>query len=162
VCFLGLKGKELIGFFRKQVKLEEKIAESVNRSLETIANPVVKGVLRGISLDSLKHAEIYRAAIEMFSASPSLTEEDLDQLRAVVGKHVEDEERALEGIKSFLDKTEDERIKLLLESIASDERRHHELLIKVMDMVVGKETITEADWWEFVWKSVPFHGAPGG
>jgi len=28
--------------------------------------------------------------------------------------------------------------------------------------VVRGETITEDDWWEFLWRDVPFHGAPGG
>jgi len=27
---------------------------------------------------------------------------------------------------------------------------------------VRGETITEDDWWDFLWQGVPFHGAPGG
>jgi len=28
--------------------------------------------------------------------------------------------------------------------------------------VVKGETITDDEWWEMLWKNVPFHGAPGG
>jgi len=44
----------------------------------------------------------------------------------------------------------------------ADEKRHHELLKMVLEILVRGETITEADWWELLWKNVPFHGAPGG
>jgi len=29
-------------------------------------------------------------------------------------------------------------------------------------VLVRGETITEEDWWNLLWKNVPFHGAPGG
>jgi hypothetical protein len=43
-----------------------------------------------------------------------------------------------------------------------DEKRHHELLKMVLEILVRGEAITEADWWDLLWKNVPFHGAPGG
>jgi hypothetical protein len=30
------------------------------------------------------------------------------------------------------------------------------------EIIIHGETITEADWWDIMWKNVPFHGAPGG
>jgi len=119
-------------------------------------------VLKGISLDSLKHAEIYKAAIEVVSFPPALTEEELNRLKKAVKKHIEDEEKAMKYINYGIEKTKNEKIKFLLESIASDEKRHHELLNKIMDIVVRGETITDDDWWDFLWQGVPFHGAPGG
>lgn len=54
---------ELVAFLKKQIKIENKIVESLNSSLREIGNPTVKGVLKGISLDSVKHAEIYASAL---------------------------------------------------------------------------------------------------
>jgi len=162
VRLLSSSEKELVSFFKEQVKLEESIVKSINQALETITNPVVKGVLKGISLDSLKHAEIYKAAIEVASVAPALSQEEFDRLKEVVKRHVEDEERVIERVENAAEKTKNEKVKFLLESIALDENRHHELLKKIMDIVVRGETITEADWWEFLWRNVPFHGAPGG
>lgn len=160
--FLGHAEKELISFFQEQVKLEEEIVKSLNKALRTITNPVAKGVLKGISLDSVKHAEIYRAAIEVISVPPALTGDEFDRLKKTVGKHIEDEDRVIERLNEAIRKTKNEKIKFLLESVASDEKRHHDLLNRIMGIVVRGETITEEDWWEFLWRDVPFHGAPGG
>ncbi|MEM0049202.1 MAG: hypothetical protein QW424_04785 [Candidatus Bathyarchaeia archaeon] len=51
---------------------------------------------------------------------------------------------------------------MLLTAILADERRHHELLKRVLEIIIRGETITEDEWWEFIWRNVPFHGAPGG
>ncbi len=68
----------------------------------------------------------------------------------------------MERLNYVIAKTRNEKVKFLLESIASDEKRHHDLLNKIMSTVVRGETITEGDWWDFLWRNVPFHGAPGG
>lgn len=152
----------LIEFFKEQVKLEEQIVKSVNESLRELPNPIVKAVLGGIALDSAKHAQIYKAAIELTSFPPALSEEEFNRLKTVVRKHIEDEDKAIDRLKNAIRKTKSEKIKFLLKSIALDEKKHHELLNKIMSIVVKGETITEEDWWEFLWRNVPFHGAPGG
>lgn len=154
--------EEWARFFEEQVELEEEIVKSMNQALKTLTNPVVIGILKGISLDSMKHAQIYRAAIEISSATPAVTQEEFDRLRKTVKEHIVYEERAIDRLNRVRKKTENEKLKFLLESILSDERRHHKLLNKIMDIVVRGETITEEDWWEFLWGDVPFHGAPGG
>jgi rubrerythrin len=57
---------------------------------------------------------------------------------------------------------ENAKVKLLVEAILADEKRHHELLKMVLEILVKGETITEDDWWDILWKNVPFHGSPGG
>ena len=162
MAFLSLTEEELISFFREQVKLEEKIVESLSRTLETITNPVAKGVLKGISLDSLKHAEIYKAAIEVSSVPQALTEEEFYRLKEDVERHIENEERVIGRLQKAIKETRNEKVIFLLESIVKDEERHHALLSEIMNIVVRGETITKADWWDFLWRNVPFHGAPGG
>jgi rubrerythrin len=159
---LSSKQPKLMKFFKEQIKLEEEIVESMDQALRTLTNPVVKGVLKGISLDSMKHAEIYKAAVEVMSVPPALTEEEFDRLKETVKKHVEYEERVMERLSYVIEKTRNEKVKFLLESIVSDEKRHHDLLNDIMSVVVRGETITEGDWWDFLWRNVPFHGAPGG
>lgn len=153
---------ELARFFDEQVQLEEEIVKSMNQALKTLTNPVVKGVLKGISLDSMKHAEIYRAAIKMASGPPALTQKEFDRLKETINKHIVYEERTIDRLNPIVKKTKNEKVKFLLESILSDEERHHKLLNAILEVVVRGETIAEEDWWEFLWKNVPFHGAPGG
>ena len=155
--------KELIRFLKEQIEIENKIVDSLNKSLDDIKNPSVRGVLKGISLDSVKHAEMYASAIKLLTEiGPTLKEEHLDEQRRLVEEHIEMEARLIKRISEKLPTTENEKVKLLLEAILTDERRHHKLLNEVLKILVRGETITEADWWDLLWKNVPFHGAPGG
>jgi rubrerythrin len=154
---------ELLEFLEEQIKVENKIVNSLNSALSELKNPPVKGVLKGISLDSVKHAEMYRSAVKLLtSVSPALTQEHLDKQKELVTEHIALEAKLIERIGKKLPGIANEKVKLLLRAILQDERRHHELLKRVLEILVRGETITEEDWWEILWKNVPFHGAPGG
>ena len=155
--------KELLDFLKEQIKIENKIVNSLNRTLRDIRNPAVKGVLKGISLDSVKHAEMYDAAVVLLTkVSQALSQEHLDKQRDLVQKHIRMEAELIKKITNIIPTVENEKVKLLLNAILWDEKRHHELLKKVLEILVSGETITEEDWWDVLWKYVPFHGAPGG
>lgn len=154
---------ELTGFLERQIEIENKIVESLDRSLREIGNPTVKGVLKGISLDSVKHAEMYASAVKLLtSVSQALTQEHLDAQRELVKEHIRIEAELIKRIGEVIPSIEDEKIRLLLNAILLDEKRHHSLLKEVLEILVRGETITEEDWWDVLWKNVPFHGAPGG
>jgi rubrerythrin len=159
-----LKAKnDLINFMKAQIKIENEIVDSLNNALVEIKNPPVKGVLKGISLDSVKHAEMYAAATELLtSISQALGQEHLDKQKTLVEKHIRMEAELIEKISKVLPSVENAKVKLLLNAILADEKRHHELLKMVLEILVRGETITEEDWWDLLWKNVPFHGAPGG
>lgn len=154
---------DLVKFLKDQIKVENKIVDSLNKSLPEIGNQTVKGVLKGISLDSVKHAEMYASAVSLLtSVGKALTQENLDMQKDLVEKHIQLEAELIEKIGKMLPSVKDKKVRLLLNAILSDEKRHHELLKKVLEILVKGETITEADWWDILWKDVPFHGAPGG
>jgi rubrerythrin len=159
---MGQSEKQMVAFFEDQQKLEKKVVRSVNKALKDIKNPVVKSILKGISYDSAKHAQIYMSAIEIITVAPALKEEQFKNLEKVVKWHIEMEEEMISRLRETLGKTPNDRVKFLLESILEDEKRHHDLLNLVMGIIVKKETITDEEWWDLMWKYVPFHGAPGG
>jgi len=155
--------EELVKFLKDQIKVENKIVESLNKSLPEIENPTVKGVLKGVSLDSVKHAEMYSSAVMLLTTvSKALTQENLDKQKDLVEKHIQMEAELIQKIGKVLPTVKDKKVALLLEAILSDEKRHHALLKNILEILVKGETITEADWWDMLWKDVPFHGAPGG
>lgn len=154
---------ELVALFKNQIKIEKSIVDSVTEGLIEINNPIVKGVLKGISLDSSKHAEMYSSAINLLnSVSQALTEDNLDKQKELVEKHIQLETEIINKLQEVIPIIQNKKVKLLLDAILSDEIRHHALLKKVLDILVRGETITENDWWDVMWENVPFHGAPGG
>ena len=153
---------ELVDFLKKQIKVENEIVNSLNSALTEIENPSVKGTLKGISLDSVKHAEMYDAAVKLLTGVPqALTQKQLDKQRELIEKHIRIEADLIKRIGDVLPNIENEKVRLLLNAILSDEKRHHQLLKKVLEILVRGETITEEDWWDILWREVPFHGAPG-
>ena len=81
--------KDLVEFMKRQIMIEKEIVESLNKGIVDIKNPPVKGVLKGISLDSLKHAELYASAVTLLTdVSQALKQENLDEQRALVEKHI--------------------------------------------------------------------------
>lgn len=155
--------EKLIGFMKKQIENENAIVESVTEGTKNIKNPPVKAVLRGISLDSTKHAELYSSAITLLStASQAMTQDNLDEQREIVEKHIKLEADLIKKLEKELPTIENKKVVFLLNSILMDERRHHAMLKTVLEIIVRGETITEDDWWKLLWEESPFHGAPGG
>ena len=153
----------LVEFMKRQIMIEKEIVESLNKGIVDIKNPPVKGVLKGISLDSVKHAELYSAAVTLLTnVSQALTQENLDAQRALVEKHIKMEAELIKKLEKIMPTIENSKVQFLLTSILADERRHHAMLKMVLEIIVHGETITEADWWKLLWENVPFHGAPGG
>ncbi len=154
---------DLLKFIEKQITVEKEIVDSLNEALKDMGNQSVKGVLRGISLDSVKHAEMYESALKLLTTVPqALSQEQLDRQRSLVEKHIRIEAELIKKISAILPKVENNKVRLLLTAILADEKRHHALLKQVLEILVRGETITEEDWWDIIWKNVPFHGAPGG
>ena len=143
--------------------LKTKLLTSLEKALVDMKNPAVKGVLKGVSLDSMKHAQLYTSALTLLtSASTALTQDNLDEQTKLVKKHIEIEAKLIKVLQEKIPEIENEKVVFLLKAILEDECRHHAMLKMVLEIIVHGETITEADWWKMLWENVPFHGAPGG
>lgn len=157
------KKNSLLDFLKNQIVVEKQIVDSLEKALVDIKNPAVKGVLKGVSLDSVKHAELYTSAVTLLtSASTALTQENLDEQRALVEKHIAIEAKLIRKLEEVLPTIDNKKVEFLLKAILNDEKRHHAMLKMVLEIIVHGETITEDDWWKLLWENVPFHGSPGG
>lgn len=147
---------DLIKFFENQIELENKIVESAHSALQDIDNEAVRTALRGVSLDSAKHAEMYRSAINLLTCtSIALNEEQLDLQKKVISEHIKMEENVIEELEKRVNNVENKKVELLLRAILADEHRHHKLLNTLYEILVRGEAVTEGDWWDAIWGDVP-------
>ena len=62
----------------------------------------------------------------------------------------------IEEITKVLLSVENEKVKLLLNSILMDKKRHLELLRQILEITAIEETMTEENWediwWDMIWK----------
>jgi rubrerythrin len=157
------KNQKLLDFLKNQVVVEKQIVDSLEKAVVDMKNPAVKGVLQGVSLDSVKHAELYIAAITLLTqASTALGQGDLDAQKKLIQKHIDIESELIKKLNTMIPTIENEKVVFLLKAILNDEIRHHEMLKMTLEIIVHGETITEDDWWKLLWEGVPFHGSPGG
>jgi hypothetical protein len=112
---------ELLDFIKRQILIEKEIVESLNKGIVDIKNPPVKGVLKGISLDSVKHAELYAAAVSLLTnVSQALKQQNLDEQRALVEKHIKMEADLIKKLEKIMPTIENTKVQFLLESIFAD------------------------------------------
>jgi len=147
---------KLLKFLENQISLENKIVKSIKDSADKIDNEAVSTALLGISLDSKKHAMMYRSAISLLTtSSAALNQEQLDLQKKVVSDHIMMEEAVIKELEKMLPTIENEKVELLLRAILQDEERHHKLLKTLYEILIRGEAVTEGDWWDAVWGDVP-------
>lgn len=143
-------------FLESMIEAEKAIVKSVEESLEELGNYAVEAALKGISLDSMKHAMLYGSALAILTESRTpLDETQLDRQRDLVERHITMEERVIARLEEMIPRVENEKVSFILETIIADERRHHKVLLNVQELLVRGETVTEEDWWDAVWGDVP-------
>jgi citrate synthase len=148
--------EELERFLKGMVNAEEDIVRSIESSVGEMNNSAVRSVLRGVSYDSLKHAEMYRSAVELLSEGrPALDEEQYDEQRALVARHIAMEERVIARLEEMIPGVENGKVLFLLNAIIEDERRHHKGLKHIEELLVRGETVTEDEWWDAGFGDVP-------
>ena len=143
-------------FLETMIKSENGIVKLINDSVDAIENLAVRSALKGVSYDSMKHAEIYRSAIALLDERrPTVDEGQFDAQRDLLSRHITIEEKLIQELEGVMPQVEDEKVSFLLEVVLNDERRHHKMLKRLHEFLVRGETITEEDWWDAVWRDVP-------
>ncbi len=149
--------------YKKQIEVEKKIVEAAETTVKDVKNLLIRELILGIAKDSEKHISMLSALIaKATKPSPFIEEKVTDQLADNLQTHIILEQEAMTKYKEILDSDANESEKLVIRAIHHDEVRHHALLKKIQKAIVEKETLTDEDLWDLIWKDVPFHGTPGG
>lgn len=126
----------LVELIRKQIALERGFVASVETEINNIHTVAARLLLLETLKDSEKHALILEGILRVIrekDAKPlwdTLQDSYVDKLvvKRNLERHLKTETEMLEHIKKETKATDDEGVKLLLEHIAEDERKHHKIL----------------------------------
>ncbi len=156
--------EQLLDFLDKQIALEKEIVEISKKSVDDIKNILVRELIRGITMDSKKHALLLGALKGMLEGpTPLIEEENFDIIKKTIQTHIELEEKAIETYRDLLKNDSlDDRMKTIISEIHKDEIRHHTFLKALLKAIVEKETLTKDMLEDWMFKYAPFHGSPGG
>jgi len=143
-----MSGSELEKLLRDQMELEKSTAEILSSTVQNTRNSIVRLFLDRLVLDSLKHADMLQALIDL-SAGALVTVVDKEDMKTSLEKHVQQEKKMLSRLEEILKRVGDPKAKSLLKQIAEDERRHHKILEEVT-RIVGWRGATDEQWWNTI------------
>jgi len=139
--------KELIGMLKEQQALEQETAKSISPLVNATKNSVVRLFLNRLVLDSLKHADLLQALIDL-NTGAIVADIDKYRMKKELNNHVLNEKEMLSRAQAIISKVEDEKTRGLLRQIVEDEQRHHKILNELLRIIETIENIRDEDWWE--------------
>ena len=139
--------EELMGMLKEQRAFEQNTAESLTASVNRTKNSIVRLFLNRLVLDSLKHADIIQALIDL-NTGAIVSDIDKHRMKKELSNHVLNEKDMLNRAQTIAGKVEDERAKGLLRQIIADEQRHHKILNELLRIIETIENIKDEDWLE--------------
>jgi bacterioferritin (cytochrome b1) len=125
---------------KEQIKVERTFVTAVEKEIKDVHNVAARLLLLETQKDSEKHAIILEGILEVISqegAKPlwyTLQDSYVDKLivKKNLANHIKTEMTMLGHIEKEMKATKDAGIRLLLEHIASDEKKHHKILETVI------------------------------
>ena len=140
-------------------ELEEKYAVELDREYRGYGNEIVRELLASVMIDSQKHAGLYKVAAMLAEGkSLAITKEEYDILEEKLKLHIDKEKEMLTAVTELMKEVKDERIKKILIKIYEDELMHHPFMPSFLELVLKRETITEQDIWDMLFRDLPTHG----
>lgn len=140
---------ELMEKLSVQIAFEKDQAETLKPLIDEIRNSVVKMFLSRVMLDSMKHANMLQAIIDLGS-NQVIWYIDKQKTVKELKKHIRIEEKMLKNVKGILNKIEDQNIMTLLKEILADEERHHRILTRLMKITESIDV--SKDTWEDLYR----------
>ena len=145
--------QEFKKMIKEQIGNEKKAAELLYGSSKKTEKTVIRFMLYQLALDSAKHEHMLKAILQLLeSPSKEQFKHEGEEFRKIIEKHVEIEHKMLEDFEKIVDKTEDKRIRFLLQEIISDEKKHHAIVKRIYELVCEGEKIKDEKWWDFLYR----------
>jgi len=135
------RNDKLIKLIKEQIEIEKENVRQVGETEKKVGNAAAELFLNVIKLDSKKHADILNGLLKVLRGIPpskTLWEHRMESyidpfvVKRELENHVEREDAMIVRVEEEIKQTEDEGLKLLLQHIADDERKHHKILQTVM------------------------------
>jgi len=132
--------KSFIDKIHKHIEFEKSLAKACVALREKVDTTAAKLLLTEMQLDSTKHARILEEMLNIVEKAPPARLWDyridsyVDSLvvKRELEKHLKLEQEMLRDVEEEIKATKDEALKLLLQHIAADETKHHEIIQTIL------------------------------
>jgi len=163
-AIMSKKDVKMAEKFKNLSRVEDDYAVKLDAEVRGYGNEILRDIVGSVAVDSKKHSGLFKACAAITAGeSLSLTEDEYNALVESLQKHEAVEGNMIKVVDDILAVTKDDRIRMMLNHIKSDEIRHHLLIRNLTKMVVKREVILEKDVWNQLFRDALTHGhAPPG
>jgi rubrerythrin len=127
--------EEIIELLKEQIKIEGRLVGLYEQSAKDLTNTPVRHILHMINLDSRKHIDICQTVIEILEGEDVFKEHKEDLLKGLK-EHRDLEEDSVNRANKILGSVwirENQALKVLIEKLRDDEKRHLNSLKKLSE-----------------------------
>jgi hypothetical protein len=130
------KKSEYVQFLRQQKQLELDHAKALTPTIQAISDPLASCLLKIVIQDSATHASLCDVLVNMKvgAVPPKMDIGDIVEMSHAIKEHIQVEENMIKRLESASRYQLDDRSQILFQYMLADERRHHNLLKKIMEL----------------------------
>lgn len=136
---------DVIELLKKQRQLELGHVKILGKSIEELKHPMTRVILESIMYDSMKHAAIAQALIDVEAGrAPMKLDVDLGpavNLHQNIKQHVRVEKQMIELLGNIDELVEDDRVQAFIDYLVEEEKRHHKLLNELSNLI-DRDSVT--------------------
>ena len=130
---------EIIDLLKEQKKLELGHFKKLGESIKELKHPMARVIIEVIIQDSLKHAAISQALIDVEAGEVPM-KIDVDMGPAVnlhqnIKQHVRIEQNMIEMLEEIETMVKEDRVKAFITYLVEEEKRHHQLLRELSNLI---------------------------
>jgi rubrerythrin len=130
---------KLVKQLKEQKKIEKSHVKELKPSIAKTKNKLVAALLQSIVFDSMKHASICQALIDLRGGEiPASLDIDMGvavDLHQNIKQHIRVEEEMLKRVEVMSQEAKDKRVKAIIQYILDDENRHHSTLLSLSNLL---------------------------
>ena len=133
--------QNLIDLLEKHIEVEKMSVQNLSDTEEKVNTPAAKVLLIEMRMDSQKHIGILNEILGILRRTPAVKSSwdfflneyiDTVKMKREFEDHMKIEDAMMAHLKEASGQAKDEGIRLLLEHMAEDEKKHHEILQTIL------------------------------
>ncbi|NIQ07916.1 MAG: hypothetical protein GWO20_20020 [Candidatus Korarchaeota archaeon] len=137
--------REIIEKLKEQKVLEDEMAKRLTTFYNSTENPLVKLFIHWIILDTKKHSDIYQTLIAL-NSGVIVGDIEKDRMTRELKTHISEELEMLKRGEEIGEEIKDRNTKKLFDIVIDDERRHHQILVELLNIIEKVDEMGREDW----------------
>ena len=139
----------------EQKAFEDETVQKLTPLYNSLTNPLVKLFIHRIILDTMGHSDTYQALVDI-NRRAVIGETDRKKMKEEIAFHITNESEMLDQAVEISKSVEDENFRKILKRIVEDEKRHHQILQELFE-IIRKEG---EDWNRYMYDMFVGGGVP--